>query len=49
MTDTRIRRAGPRGRSAASRGQWRIHTVLIVAAVLMIVPFVWQILTPFKT
>ena len=49
MTDTRIRRAGPRGRSAASRGQWRIHTVLIVAAVLMIVPFVWQILTAFKT
>src|SRR5262245_32275503 len=49
MTDTRIRRGAPRGRSAASRGQWRIHTILIVAAVLMSVPFVWQILTAFKT
>lgn len=38
-----------RGRSAASRGQWRIHAILIVAAALMIVPFIWQILTAFKT
>ncbi|MFJ3473407.1 carbohydrate ABC transporter permease [Microbacterium maritypicum] len=39
----------PRGRSAASRGQWRVHLILAIAAVLMIVPFIWQILTAFKT
>ncbi|WP_374007514.1 carbohydrate ABC transporter permease [Leifsonia sp. LS-T14] len=57
MTDSDIavprvaasRTGTPSGRSAASRGQWRIHVILIVAAVLMIVPFVWQILTAFKT
>ncbi|SCF27207.1 carbohydrate ABC transporter permease [Micromonospora mirobrigensis] len=42
-------RRSPRGRSASSRGQWRIHVLLIVAATLMVVPFVWQILTAFKT
>jgi multiple sugar transport system permease protein len=36
-------------RSAASRGQRRIHVILIAAAVLMVVPFVWQVLTSFKT
>lgn len=39
----------PRGRSAASRGQWRIHVLLAIAALAMVVPFVWQILTAFKT
>ena len=49
MSDLHIRLRRPQGRSAASRGQWRIHLVLIIAALLMIVPFVWQILTAFKT
>src|SRR5688572_5241437 len=31
------------------RGQWRLHVVLIVAVTLMVVPFVWEILTSFKT
>jgi multiple sugar transport system permease protein len=36
-------------RAAASRGEWRIHVVLIIAVALMVVPFVWEILTAFKT
>ncbi|MCU1409742.1 MAG: sugar transporter permease [Rhodoglobus sp.] len=36
-------------RSAASRGEWRIHVILIIAVALMVVPFVWEILTAFKT
>jgi multiple sugar transport system permease protein len=31
------------------RGQWRIHVVLIIAVVLMVVPFGWELLTSFKT
>ena len=31
------------------RGQWRIHTLLIIAAAFMVVPFIWQILSSFKT
>ncbi|MGW9193535.1 carbohydrate ABC transporter permease [Micromonospora chersina] len=49
---SRVLKAGrrsPRGRSASSSGQWRIHVLLIVAAMLMVVPFVWEILTAFKT
>lgn len=37
------------GRSGRSRGHWIVHTVLIVGAILMIFPFVWQTLTAFKT
>jgi multiple sugar transport system permease protein len=31
------------------RGEWRAHVLLTVIAVLMVVPFVWEILTSFKT
>lgn len=46
MTDMPIRR-----RPAATRrsGKARIHLGLIIAAGIMVVPFVWQILTAFKT
>lgn len=36
-------------RRLAARGQWKLHVLLGVAVALMIVPFVWQILTSFKT
>ena len=42
----RRRRAG---RSGSSRGEWRIHILLIIAVTLMVVPFIWEILTSFKT
>jgi multiple sugar transport system permease protein len=35
--------------SAASRGEWRIHVILIIAVTLMVIPFIWEILTAFKT
>lgn len=38
------RRAG-RGRSS----QWLIHTVLILGAIAMVFPFVWQLITAFKS
>ncbi|GAA0385595.1 carbohydrate ABC transporter permease [Microbispora corallina] len=42
-----------RGRARRRRGAaprtWPIHVVLTVAAVIMVVPFAWQILTMFKT
>ena len=31
------------------KGQWRVHVLLIVAAAVMVVPFVWEILSSFKT
>lgn len=31
------------------RGQWKVHLVLAAAALLMVVPFVWEILASFKT
>lgn len=33
----------------ASRSQWVIHAILIAGAAVMISPFIWQILTMFKT
>lgn len=33
----------------ARRGEGRIHVILLVAVALMVVPFVWEILTAFKT
>lgn len=39
----------PTGRSGASRGEWKLHIILIAAVALMIVPFIWEILTSFKT
>jgi len=52
--DTRtVTNAAPRRSRAAGapsrRGHWIVHTVLIVGAVAMIFPFVWQTLTAFKT
>ncbi|THF83504.1 carbohydrate ABC transporter permease [Cohnella fermenti] len=35
--------------AARSRSNWIIHLVLIAASVVMIVPFIWMILTSFKT
>lgn len=32
-----------------SRGQWKVHLILGLAAALMVVPFVWEILASFKT
>ncbi|MFF1877151.1 carbohydrate ABC transporter permease [Leifsonia sp. NPDC058230] len=49
MTEVVSRPRRATGRSASSRGQWRIHLFLIIAVVLMVIPFVWQILTSFKT
>lgn len=31
------------------RGEWRVHVLLILIAALMVVPFVWEVLTSFKT
>ncbi|WP_431791890.1 carbohydrate ABC transporter permease [Microbacterium paraoxydans] len=41
----RSRRAG----APRNRGLWIVHVVLIVGAALMVFPFVWQLLTSFKT
>ena len=49
MTSATVRGRRPSGRSGESRGQWRIHLILIIAVALMVVPFVWEILTSFKT
>ncbi|OIJ34441.1 MULTISPECIES: carbohydrate ABC transporter permease [unclassified Microbacterium] len=52
--DTRavVGAAPARSRSAGAprnRGLWIVHVVLIVGAALMVFPFVWQLLTSFKT
>ncbi len=39
----------PAGRSGASRGEWKLHIILIAAVALMVGPFLWEILTSFKT
>lgn len=31
------------------KGEWRAHVILVIAAALMVVPFVWEFLTSFKT
>ena len=49
MTSTSVRSRRPSGRSGESRGQWLIHLVLVIAVAVMVVPFVWEILTSFKT
>lgn len=36
-------------RSVSRRGEWRVHVLLVVAAFIMMVPFVWEILTSFKS
>ncbi|GIH25870.1 sugar ABC transporter permease [Acrocarpospora phusangensis] len=46
MAESVPRRSHPRRKPISS---WPIHAVLIVAAVIMVVPFVWQILSVFKT
>lgn len=52
--DTRavVGAAPARSRSAGmprNRGLWIVHVVLIAGAALMVFPFVWQLLTSFKT
>ncbi|MEN8599953.1 carbohydrate ABC transporter permease [Microbacterium rhizosphaerae] len=37
------------GRKRQSRRLWLVYTLLIAGAVLMIFPFIWEILTSFKT
>ncbi len=37
------------GRKPKIRGLWIVHVVLILGAIVMIFPFVWQTLTAFKT
>ncbi|WP_440068678.1 carbohydrate ABC transporter permease [Streptosporangium sp. OZ121] len=47
---TAARSPGPRPRRRGKAGTtWPIHVVLVIAAVVMVVPFVWQILTLFKS
>lgn len=47
--------AAPAGRKGAgpgkpkNRGIWIVHVVLILGAVIMVFPFLWQLLTSFKT
>ncbi|MBF8192833.1 carbohydrate ABC transporter permease [Nonomuraea sp. K274] len=47
MAEPVVRRRPPRRAKPVST--WPIHVVLSIAATIMIVPFVWQILTVFKT
>ncbi|MGN9786919.1 carbohydrate ABC transporter permease [Nonomuraea sp. ZG12] len=47
MAETAARPRPRRGRRG--RTTWPIHVILIVAVVIMVVPFVWQILTLFKS
>lgn len=49
MTDTTLRPRRSHGPKASRRGEWVLHTALTVAAVLMVAPFAWQLLTAFKT
>ncbi|SNT56255.1 carbohydrate ABC transporter membrane protein 2, CUT1 family [Streptosporangium subroseum] len=49
MAESIVRRTpGPRWRGKPTT-TWPIHVILIGASVFMVVPFVWQILTLFKT
>jgi ABC-type glycerol-3-phosphate transport system permease component len=49
MAESTVRRTpGPRRRGKPAT-TWPIHVILIAASVFMVVPFVWQILTVFKT
>ena len=38
-----------RRQSGTNVGQWRIHLILVISVSIMVVPFVWEILTAFKT
>lgn len=37
------------GRSHSNRGLWVVHLILIVGAIAMVFPFIWQLFTSFKT
>lgn len=39
----------PAGRKPKLRGIWIVHVVLILGAIIMVFPFIWQTLTAFKT
>lgn len=49
--DTRAMVSAPAAaaRTAPAGGRWVVHVVLILGAVVMVFPFVWQTLTAFKT
>lgn len=42
-------RTAASGRIPRRRSQWPLHTVLILCAAVMVLPFVWQLLTAFKS
>ncbi|MEV4178391.1 carbohydrate ABC transporter permease [Nonomuraea sp. NPDC049709] len=49
MAESAARRPPRTRRREKPTATWPIHAILIVASVIMVVPFVWQILTVFKT
>src|SRR5258707_884567 len=49
MTESTVRRTQGERRRRKPATTWPIHAILIAAAAFMVVPFVWQILTVFKT
>jgi multiple sugar transport system permease protein len=48
-TPSGVERRALASRSRRRRTQWPTHLILIVCSAVMVVPFVWQILTAFKT
>jgi multiple sugar transport system permease protein len=48
MTESIVVRRHRRG-SPERHGEWVVHLVLVIAAAFMVMPFVWEILTSFKT
>ncbi|MBQ0901264.1 carbohydrate ABC transporter permease [Micromonospora sp. U21] len=48
LRSRRLERAAA-GSKASRHGEWVIHVVLAVSAVVMVAPFVWQLLTVFKS
>ncbi|MFG1708436.1 carbohydrate ABC transporter permease [Nonomuraea sp. M3C6] len=49
MAEPAVRRTSRVRRREKPTSTWPVHAMLITAAVIMVVPFVWQILTVFKT
>lgn len=47
MAETAFR--PPRATRRRRRSQWPLHVILIACAALMVLPFVWQLLTAFKS
>jgi multiple sugar transport system permease protein len=49
MAESTVRRTPGFRRQGKPTTTWPIHVLLVIAAVFMVVPFVWQLLTVFKT